>query len=102
VHSWTMTIDVASLDAYEQPSDELRAIWKAYSKSEQEELIASGDIDDLEVSEKAAAFLQAGRIPSDRLSQCFNDFVKDSSPRIEVDRDAVIYYHPLIPGTVSA
>lgn len=101
-----MAAGVPSLDAYEQPSDRLRGIWKAYSKTDQEHLLQTVDIDDLALPEKAAEFCQAGAIPSGRLTRCFNDFLRgggdeyggDDGSAIHVDHDAPIYYHPLLPG----
>ncbi|KAH8903032.1 hypothetical protein BR93DRAFT_885645 [Coniochaeta sp. PMI_546] len=91
-----MTVDIASLDAHEQPSDELRAKWKAYSKTEASDLSAH-DIDDLRVPEKAAGFVLAGQIPTDQLKASFNHLSSDITSGLEL-RDVPIYYHPLLPG----
>ena len=45
-----MTADIAALDAHEQPSEALKAIWKGYSRAEQAKIIESGEIDDMAMS----------------------------------------------------
>lgn len=93
-----MTVDVASLDAHEQPSETLRAIWKGFSKADPEETARSGSIDDLEDPEKAAEFKLLHSIPSATLARAFNDFVQDEHCPVRVDGDAPVYYHPILPG----
>jgi hypothetical protein len=93
-----MMIDIKELDAHEQPSDELKAKWKAYSKTEQRELIESGDIDDLESPEKVAEFCLAGVIPAQQLNASFEHLYPTDSTPPRVEKDAPIYYHPLLPG----
>jgi len=41
-----MAVDITDLDAHEQPSDELRAHWKGYSKTDHKILLDHPDIDD--------------------------------------------------------
>jgi hypothetical protein len=91
-----MTVDITSLDAHEQPSDELRAKWKAYSKTEVADL-SRHDIDDLRIPEKAAEFVLAGKIPTDQLRTSFTHLSQDITSSVEL-ADAPIYYHPLLPG----
>jgi hypothetical protein len=93
----TMTVDIKDLDPHEQPSEELRAKWKAVSRTEVKDL-ASLDIDDLQDPESAAEFRTAGTIPADTLNQAFRHICPDS-PEYTVSSDATIYYHPLLPGT---
>ncbi len=96
-----MTVDIKELDAHEQPSEELKAKWKAHSKTEQRELVSSGDIDDLESAEKVAEFCLAGTIPIEALNSAFKHICPASSTPPTVDKDAPIYYHPLLPGESS-
>ncbi len=94
-----MAADIASLDAHELPPDFLRGIWKTHSKANQDELLEAGDVDDLERPEKAAEFCVAGSIPAERLAAGFSKLVQDGDGvDVQVDRDAPIYYHPIIPG----
>ena len=92
-----MTQDLTSLDAHEQPSDRLRAIWKSISKTDQEELLRSHEIDD----PRSPAFLtqlhQAGSIAASRMSDAFAHVTDPSTAAADV-QDAPIYYHPMIPG----
>lgn len=93
-----MTVDLTTLDAHEQPSDHMRAIWKSYAKAEKDHLLSGGDIDDLSVPAKAAEFQKAGVIPAEKLQSAFSSLVGDSSSVPQVEEDATILYHPLLPG----
>jgi hypothetical protein len=95
-----MTIDLTTLDAHEQPSDELKGIWKAYSRTEHSEFIEHPDIDDLEIPEKASEFEIAGKIPAERLRAAFQQLEGDSWESNQEVLDAPIYFHPLLPGTL--
>lgn len=95
-----MTVDLTTLDAHEQPSDHMRAIWKGYAKTDKADLLKSHDIDDLSLPEKAAEFKKAGTISAEKLLAAFLRLA-DGDPSVvipPVDEDAVIYHHPLIPG----
>jgi hypothetical protein len=96
-----MIADIKELDAHEQPSEELKAKWKAYSKTEQKELIESEEIDDLECAEKTGEFCLAGSIPAERLHTSFKHITPPGSTPFQVEKDAPIYYHPLLPGEFS-
>ncbi|KAI6446112.1 hypothetical protein MCOR22_003947 [Pyricularia oryzae] len=91
----TMTVNLTELDAHEQPSDQMRAIWKSYSRADKEELLLNGAIDDLEKPEKAAEFVVAGTVPAATLTKGFAFL---GSGFDAAASDAPIYYHPLLPG----
>jgi hypothetical protein len=93
-----MTVDIKHLDAHEQPSDELRAKWKVFSRTEAKDL-RSEDIDDLQNPESAAEFRVAGTIPVETLNRSFRHITPGDAPEFEASRDAPIYYHPLLPGS---
>lgn len=95
-----MTVDLTTLDAHEQPSDHMRAIWKGYSKTEKADLLNGCDIDDLLLPEKVSEFQKAGSIPAEKLQAAFSSLTEgDPSVSIpQVDEDAILYHHPLIPG----
>ena len=101
LYNSAMTVEITELDAHEQPSEELKAQWKSYSKTEQKDLIDSGEIDDLECAEKTAEFCLAGTIPAERLNTSFKHITPPGSTPVQVDKDAPIYYHPLLPGQFS-
>ncbi|KAB5583204.1 hypothetical protein GE09DRAFT_293506 [Coniochaeta sp. 2T2.1] len=92
-----MTAGIASLDAHEQPSDALRAKWKAYSKTEAADLLARNDIDDLRSPEKAAEFVLAAKIPAEQLITAFSHLSPNITSNLALE-DAPIYYHALLPG----
>lgn len=96
-----MTVDLTTLDAHEQPSDHMRAIWKGYSKAENHHLLMGGDIDDLAIPEKLAEFDRAGCISVENLRAAFSRLTEGASSAVQPDlpgHDAVIYRHPLVPG----
>ncbi|KAG7286010.1 hypothetical protein NEMBOFW57_008307 [Staphylotrichum longicolle] len=93
-----MTADIKHLDAHEQPSDELRAKWKAFSRAEPKDLVSSKAIDDLQDPETTAEFCIAGTIPVDRLNRSFRHICPSDAPEFQATKDAPIYYHPLLPG----
>jgi len=93
-----MQTDPAGLDAHEQPSDELRGIWKTFSKTDQNEILSSGSIDDLATPQTSAGFRQAGSVPSATLRTAFADLLQSSEQDIHVEHDATIHYHPVLPG----
>lgn len=90
--------NTAPLDAHEQPSDHMRAIWKGYARTEKSGLLNSGIIDDLSVPEKAAEFQKAGIIPAQKLRAAFSSLTRDDPSVPQVGEDAIIYHHPLVPG----
>ncbi|KAH6618206.1 hypothetical protein B0J18DRAFT_273833 [Chaetomium sp. MPI-SDFR-AT-0129] len=92
-----MTVDIKHLDAHEQPSDELRARWKAFSRTEPKDL-REEDIDDLQNPKSATEFCKAGNIPVDTLNRSFRHICSEATPEFQATEDAQIYYHPLLPG----
>jgi hypothetical protein len=96
-----MTVDIKHLDAHEQPSDELRAKWKTFSRAEAKDLTNSRDIDDLQDPETAAEFCIAGTIPVDTLNRSFRHICPSDAPEFQATKDAPIYYHPLLPGQLQ-
>lgn len=93
-----MTQDIKDLDAHEQPSDELRAKWKAFSRAEPKDLLNSPEIDDLQNLERAAEFRLAATIPVETLNRAFQHIRPGATPEFQATQDAPIYYHPLLPG----
>ncbi|KAL1853245.1 hypothetical protein VTK73DRAFT_9024 [Phialemonium thermophilum] len=91
-----MTADISSLDAHEQPSDELRAKWKEYVRMEMDDVLACQDIDDTLAVHDSPEFVRAGEISQDQLSSAFAHLLDGGAPAVE--RPAPIYYHPLLPG----
>ncbi|KAI1268064.1 hypothetical protein F5Y18DRAFT_277793 [Xylariaceae sp. FL1019] len=91
-----MTIDLTTLDAHEQPSDELRRLWKAYSRTEHAEFISHPDIDELDVKNSTGKFQVAGSIPSAQLQKSYT--LLTGGAWNEKAEDAPIYFHPLLPG----
>lgn len=93
-----MTVDISELDAHEQPSEYLRALWKTCSKADQESLLDENDIDDLRSPAKASEFRIARTIPVDTLNKSFAILDGQDKPPVRAAEDANVYYHPLLPG----
>lgn len=91
-----MTVDLTTLDAHEQPSDRMRATWKGYAKTDKADLLRG--VDDLSVPEKAAEFQQAGSIPKEKIRQAFSRLVENEASVPQVEHDAPVFYHPILPG----
>jgi hypothetical protein len=92
-----MTIDLTTLDAYEQPSDELRTLWKKYSRTDHAEFANHSDIDELDTS-KPGDFRLAGHIPLEKLTKSFQLLECNGQDIPNITKDAPIYYHPLLHG----
>ncbi|KAI1079882.1 alkylated DNA repair protein AlkB [Whalleya microplaca] len=93
-----MAIDLTTLDAHAQPSDELRSNWKRYSRTDHTEFVSHPDIDELDVADDSSAFQLAGHIPSERLINSFRQLEGEAWDKDQAVRDAPIYFHPLLPG----
>ncbi|KAI1777158.1 alkylated DNA repair protein AlkB [Hypoxylon cercidicola] len=93
-----MTLDLTTLDAHEQPDDELKAIWKRYSRTDHEEFVSHPDIDELDTMKDGSPFKLAGHIPSERLTSSFKQLEGVDWDEKQTFDDAPFYYHPLLPG----
>ncbi|KAI1097546.1 hypothetical protein F4804DRAFT_327338 [Jackrogersella minutella] len=93
-----MTIDLTTLDAHEQPDEELKATWKRYSKTDHADFINHPDIDELDPTKDVGAFKLAGHIPSERLVDSFKQLEDVSWYENQELQDAPYYCHPLVPG----
>ncbi|KAL8284443.1 hypothetical protein RB597_001822 [Gaeumannomyces tritici] len=90
-----MTINLTELDAHEQPSDRMRAIWKSYARAEPADIVARGDVDDLAEPQKAADFVLCATLPAQTLTEGFRHLDPAAEP---VADDSPVYHHPLLPG----
>ncbi|KAL2890787.1 alkylated DNA repair protein AlkB [Ceratocystis lukuohia] len=90
-----MARDLSDLDAHEQPAPKLKAIWKAISRTDQDELLAGSQIDDPRDSTQAAKFCQSGIVPAENIARAWQH-IGYASP--VPPRDVPIMYHPLVPG----
>lgn len=90
-------VDITELDAHEQPSAQLRAIWKSHSKADQNSLLGSGVIHDLQSPEVLKQFSIAGEIQTEKLKAAFQHV----DPELQMDdvANVPIYFHPLLPGS---
>lgn len=93
-----MAAEIAELDAHEQPSEAMRAIWKSYAKKSHEEMRNHPDIDDPRSERQSEKFQVAGVIPAERRSSAFLQVHKEPLDP-SATKDVPILYHPLLPGS---
>ena len=93
-----MAVSLAELEAHEQPSDEMRAEWKAFSKQEPEALAHDPRIDDprLLPLERSGFQATAAPIKREQLERAFSDL--DPELASLAREDAPVLFHPLLPG----
>ncbi|KJZ73772.1 hypothetical protein HIM_06890 [Hirsutella minnesotensis 3608] len=91
-----MTVTLAELDAHEQPSDEMRAEWKHFSRLEPEALVGDGRVDDPRRPPHETGFRSAGCIARDQIARACAHL--DPGLDAHADADAPILFHPLLPG----
>ncbi|KAH7367369.1 oxidoreductase [Plectosphaerella cucumerina] len=92
-----MTADISELDAHEQPSDELRASWKAYAKTDHKLMQDHPDIDDPRSDAQRDQFVTTGTIPAARLAEALGHVHHEPLDPSTI-LDVPILYHPLLPG----
>ncbi|KAI3324375.1 hypothetical protein HD806DRAFT_522166 [Xylariaceae sp. AK1471] len=92
-----MTVDLTTLDAHEQPPDELRALWKKYSRTDHAEFANHPDIDELDVL-NPGDFQLAGHISNDTLKESFRLLQSHNQSAPDISKHVPIYFHPLLPG----
>ncbi|KAL5600928.1 hypothetical protein BROUX41_005762 [Berkeleyomyces rouxiae] len=90
-----MARDLTELDAHEQPAPKLKAIWKAFSRTDQDELLSGPEIDDPRDSKQARNFCISGIIPSENIARAWEHLGYESPV---LPQDMPILYHPLVPG----
>ncbi|KAK5996598.1 Alpha-ketoglutarate-dependent dioxygenase abh1 [Cladobotryum mycophilum] len=92
-----MTASVVHLDAHEQPSEEMRAEWKSFSRADQAALLADPRIDDPRLPLEDNGFRQTGAaIPRAQLADAFARLRPEFGA--EARGDVPIIHHPLLPG----
>ncbi|KAI0553187.1 hypothetical protein F4679DRAFT_580857 [Xylaria curta] len=87
-----MAIDLTTLDAHEQPSDELRTHWKTYSRTDHAEFIKHPDIDELDVS-NPGDFRLVDHIPAEKLKESFRLLQGHVEPTPDLMNDAPTNMH---------
>ncbi|KAI0898842.1 alkylated DNA repair protein AlkB [Annulohypoxylon nitens] len=93
-----MPLDLTTLDAHEQPSQELKATWKKYSRTDHADFISHPDIDELDFTKNVGAFHLEGHIPREKLISSFKQLEDESRDKAQISQDAPFYSHPLVPG----
>ncbi len=89
-----MTVSLQELDAHEQPSDELRAEWKAFTRLDPKEALSDSRIDDPRLPVSQTGFKTAGSIPKNQIEDAFAHI----GMPVSIEEDAPIIHHPLLPG----
>lgn len=91
-----MATTLAGLDAHEQPSDEMRAEWKGFTRLDKAILLEDPRIDDPRLPISESGFLKAGEISRSQIATAFSRLGDKYTE--EAKSDAPILYHPLLPG----
>lgn len=87
---------VERLDAHEQPSEEMRAEWKAIARLEQSVLLDDHRIDDPTLSMESSGFCQAGIISREQIADAYSHLGPQYCKHAVGDVPTL--YHPLLPG----
>lgn len=91
-----MSPDLTELDAHEQPSDEMRAEWKRFSRQDPRSFLTDDRVDDPRAPPDLAGFRSAGTLTQSQLAASFTHL--DPELASQAESDAPILYHPLLPG----
>ena len=94
-----MTFNLTELDAHEQPSDEMRAIFKQFSRMEPEALPHDERIDDPRLPPEQNGFRTAGCISRKQMADAFSHLGLEYESHAK--DDAPILFHPILPGPCS-
>lgn len=85
------------LDAHEQPSEQMKAEWKHFSRLDQSILLQE-TLDDPRLPLSESGFLQTGSIPRSTISEAYSHLGPEYTAVDADGADAPILYHPLLPG----
>ncbi|UKZ57359.1 hypothetical protein TrVGV298_011212 [Trichoderma virens] len=86
------------LDAHEQPSDQMKAEWKHFSRLDQTVLLQETPLDDPQLPLDQSGFVLSGHVPRSQISEAFSHLGSEFAGEGAGDGDAPILYHPLLPG----
>lgn len=95
-----MTVTLGDLDAHEQPSEHMRREWKAFTKVDHATILHDLRIDDGRAPQSETGFKTVGSITKEKREEAFKKLGlsgKDS----EVEGDAPVVHHPMLPGMYS-
>ncbi|KAL7785895.1 hypothetical protein V8C37DRAFT_393375 [Trichoderma ceciliae] len=93
-----MTPSALDLDAHEQPSEQMKAEWKHFSRLDQSILLQDTPLDDPRLPLEESGFCLAGHIPRSQISLAFSHLGPEFAAEGAGGDDAPILYHPLLPG----
>lgn len=91
-----MSFNLTELDAHEQPSDEMRAEWKGFSRQEHTSLLNDPRVDDPRAPLEISGFQTAGNLPQAQVAGAFAKLGPEYASFAQ--GDAPIIFHPLLPG----
>lgn len=86
------------LDAHEQPSEQMKAEWKHFSRLDQSILLQETPLDDPRLPLEESGFIQTGSIPRSTISEAYSHLGPEYAAVNADGADAPILYHPLLPG----
>jgi hypothetical protein len=92
-----MTVDLAGLDAHEQPAEDLKARWKQYTKAERAEVDQNGAV--ISHYNERLGIRRKGEIEADKLQKAFETLDIVAS-QLATSVEAVPAYElELVPGS---
>lgn len=91
-----MAVDLTDLDAHQQPSDEMRAEWKSFSRQDPLSVLQDPRIDDPRAPLEVSGFRVVKSLPQAQLAKSFAHLDPELSSYAE--GDCSVIHHPLIPG----
>ncbi|CAM1505736.1 Fc.00g113730.m01.CDS01 [Cosmosporella sp. VM-42] len=91
-----MGMKLTELDAHEQPSDEMRAEWKSFSRQDPSTLVEDARIDDPRCPQNLSGFCTARSLPRTQVADSFAHL--DPELASQARSDVPVLYHPLLPG----
>ncbi|KAG8423414.1 hypothetical protein J3458_000314 [Metarhizium acridum] len=91
-----MTVSLAELDAHEQPSDEMRAEWKHFSRLDPSAVVQDPRIDDPRLPLSENGFQATGKIDKTHVADAFAALGDHLRPSAQ--EDIPIISHSLLPG----
>lgn len=89
-------VRLADIDAHEQPPEELRANWKAFSRTDHSHMRCHPRIDELMLSTEESEFEVSGKMPRAQVEAAFSR-LGDAYVQ-HAQADVPILHHPLLPG----
>ncbi|OAQ97005.1 hypothetical protein LLEC1_05986 [Akanthomyces lecanii] len=91
---------ITEYDAHEQPTEEMRAKWKAWARMEAKDVKDHPRIDDPRKPTEESGFIRTSSITKEQRREAFSQFGAEYAD--EAKEDVTVLHHPLLPGLLIA